>query len=89
MPSQAGYTSHVLQCQEKNIHGTITGQRQESPVLFFARLWAQAPEEIIRKVSWVPVELWAFAHRVEAYEDSFPVYPSTAPKPFSVPQNGN
>lgn len=61
MLSQAGYTSRVLQCQEKNIHGTITGQRQESPVLFFVRLWAQAPEEIIRKVGWVPVELWAFA----------------------------
>lgn len=56
-----GHTSHVLQHQEKNKHGTIISQRQESPPLFFARLLAQTPEEIIRKVVWAPVELWAFA----------------------------
>ena len=34
MPTLPDYSSHFLQCQEKNTHGTITSDRQEVPLQF-------------------------------------------------------
>ena len=34
MPALPDCSSHFLQCQEKNTHGTITSDRQEAPLQF-------------------------------------------------------
>ena len=55
------HSSHFLQCQEKNTTQDNHQPETGSPASAFARLLAQTPEEIMRKVVLAPIEMWADA----------------------------